>query len=147
MKNINIRKTYYHLKHRYLTMNNVVIGIALVIGASWAWGSIGMMQRNYTLQKEVDSKKQQQQLAALEVQNLQFEQNYYQSSEYQDLAMRQRLGLVDPGEKALVLPPNSKAAKSADASPQQTETAAGTKPESNFQQWANFLFGGDKNKE
>ena len=78
MKNINIRKWYYHFRHRYVTMNNVVIAVALIIGASWTWGSIGMMQRNYNLQKEVDGKKRDQQLADLEVQTLAYQQHYYQ---------------------------------------------------------------------
>ena len=140
MKKINIRKWYYHFRHRYVTMNNVVIAVALVIGASWTWGSIGMMQRNYNLQKEVDGKKREQQLADLEVQTLTYQQNYYKSSEYQDLAMRERLGVGDAGEKALILPPNSQAAKDADKLGGQKRTAV-VVPESNFQQWANFLFG------
>lgn len=139
MKNINIRKWYYHFRHRYVTMNNVVIAVALVIGASWTWGSIGMMQRNYALQKEVDGKKREQQLADLEVQTLTYQQNYYKSSEYQDLAMRERMGVADAGEKALILPPNSQAAKDADKNTQRKTTVV--IPESNFQQWANFLFG------
>lgn len=142
MKNINIRKWYYHFRHRYVTMNNVVIAVALVIGASWTWGSIGMMQRNYNLQKEVDGKKREQQLADLEVQTLTYQQHYYQSAEYQDLAMRERMGVADAGEKALILPPNSQAAKDADK--ETTGKRAVVVPESNFQQWANFLFGANK---
>jgi hypothetical protein len=142
MKNINIRKWYYHFRHRYVTMNNVVIAVALIIGASWTWGSIGMMQRNYNLQKEVDGKKRDQQLADLEVQTLAYQQHYYQSAEYQDLAMRQRLGVADAGEKALILPPNSQAAKDADKEAVSKKTIL--VPESNFQQWANFLFGANK---
>jgi len=144
MKNINIRKWYYHIRHRYVTMNNIVIAVALVIGASWTWGSIGMMQRNYSLQKEVDSKRREQQLADLEVQTLTYEQKYYKSSEYQDLAMRQRLGMADAGEKALILPPNSQAAKSADTQQQKKRTVV--VPESSFQQWANFLFGANRDE-
>jgi hypothetical protein len=143
MQKINIRKIYYHIRHRYITMNNVVITVALLIGAGWAWGSIGVMQRNYGLQREVDSKMQQQQLADLEVQNAQYEQRYYQSSEYQELAVRNDLGLANPGEKVLILPPNSQAAKNADI----TLTKNVTKPialANDFQQWMNFLFGGNR---
>ena len=125
-------------------MNNVVITVALVIGASWTWGSIEMMQRNYGLQKEVDGRKREQQLADLEVQTLMYQQNYYKSAEYQDLAMRQRLGMTDAGEKALILPPNSQAAKDADTAASQKK-AATIVPESNFEQWANFLFGANRN--
>lgn len=143
MKKINIRKFYYHLRYRYLTMNNVVVGVALVIGAGWAWGSVEMMQRNFDLQKEIDGKARQQMLIELETQNLTYEQRYYKSSEYQELAVRERLGLAKPGEKALVLPPNTETAKNADAKLMKT-TIEKTEPTSNFQQWMNFLFGGNR---
>ncbi|MEO5950562.1 MAG: hypothetical protein ABIQ04_03890 [Candidatus Saccharimonadales bacterium] len=144
MKKINIRKTYYHISHRYFTINNVVITIALLIGASWAWGSIGVMQRNYDLQKEVDGKSRQQKLADLEVQSLAFEKKYYQSNEYQELAVRDRLGLVTPGESVLILPQNSEAAKNADIQSIATITAKPVAQQSKFQQWMNFIFGGNK---
>ena len=79
MKKTNIRKLYYHVRHRYLTMNNIVIAVALVIGIGWAWGSIGVMQRNYGLQKEIDEKNSEEKLAELETQNLKYEQKYYKA--------------------------------------------------------------------
>lgn len=147
MKKINIRKIYYHVRHRYLTMNNVVIVIALMIGASWAWGSIGMMQRNYALQKEIDSKNRQAKLAELETLNLQYQQKYYQSTEYKESAVRERLGLANPGEKVLFLPANSPAAIGADAKLTKKDSATRADPPSNFQQWMNFLFGGNRNRD
>lgn len=144
MKNINIRKTYYLVRHRYLTMNNVVMAIALLVGIGWAWASVGAMQRNYDLQKEVDDKARHQKLLELEAQALTFEQKYYQTTEYQELAVRERLNLANPGEKMILLPPNSVAATQTDAlladtpqlQPDETQS-------SNFQQWVNFLFGGN----
>ena len=144
MKKINIRKIYYHVRHRYLTMNNVVIAVALMIGASWAWGSIGMMQRNYALQKEVDAKNRDAKLAELETLSLKYQQKYYQSTEYKELAVRERLGLVNPGEKVLFLPANSQAAVEADAKLTKKDTIVDSEPPSNFQQWMNFLFGGNR---
>jgi len=146
MKKINTRKLIYHIRYRYLTMNNVVIGIALVIGAGWAWASVGVMQRNYMLQKEVDGRVRQQKLIELETQNLTYQQNYYKSAEYQELAVRERLGFANPGEKVLILPPNSEQAKNADIQMQQKKvSAAPVEQPSNLQQWMNFLFGGNKN--
>jgi hypothetical protein len=144
MKNINIRKHYYHLRHRYLTMNTIVITIALVIGASWAWGSIGMMQRNFALQKEIDTKTRQQKLADLEVETLTYEQKYYQSNEYKELSVRQHLGLANPGEKVLILPPNSAVAKQADVAFAQKPSRQVLVEAGDFQQWVNFLFGGNR---
>jgi cell division protein FtsB len=142
MKKINIRRLYYHVSHKYFTLNNVVIAVAFVIAASWVWGSLGVMQRNYDLQKEVDLKKRQLQLADLETRSLELEKRYYQTREYQELAVREDLGLVLPGEKVLILPPNTQAAIDADVTT-ATRAAVAALPVSNFQQWMNFLFGGN----
>ena len=142
MKKINTRRIYYQIRHKYFTLNNVVIVVAFGIAASWVWGSLGVMQRNYDLQKELDVKQRQLQLAQLETSSLELEKRYYQTREYQELAVREDLGLVIPGEKVLILPPNSQAAMEAD-----TVTATAAAPvaarASNFQQWVNFLFGGN----
>lgn len=146
MKNTNIRKIFYHIRYRYITMNNVVMAIALLVGIGWAWASIGAMQRNYDLQKEVDGKARQQKLLELENQALVFEQKYYQTREYQELAVRDRLGLASPGEKVVLLPPNSEAAKQADETLEKTTEHLVEKPVDNFQQWINFLFGGNRSR-
>ncbi len=142
MKKINIRRLYYNFSHNYLTLNNVVMAVALMIAAGWVWGSLGVMQRNYNLQKEVDYKAQQLQLAQIETMNLQLEQRYYKTNEYQELAARESLGLALPGEKVLILPNNSPAVIAADQAA-ATQTVAPVLPLSNFQQWANFFFGAD----
>jgi hypothetical protein len=102
------------------------------------------MQRNYDLQKEIDAKMRQQTLAELETQTLAYQQKYYRTSEYQELAIRERLGLVSPSESALLLPPNSQAA--VDAGKPTEENKAAPASTSNFEQWANFLFGGNHAK-
>lgn len=139
MRKINIQKLSYNIRHKYLTLNNVVILVAFVIAASWVWGSLGMMQRNYALQKEVDGKKRQLELVQLQKANLELQKRYYQTREYQELAVRETLGLVMPGEKVLILPENTQAAKDADKPSVDTTAAVQT---SNLEQWINFLFGG-----
>ena len=144
MKKINTRRLYYRIRHQYLTLNNLVIGLAFMVAASWVWGSLGVMQRNYGLQKEVDLKRRGLLLAQLETRSLELEKRYYQTREYQELAVREDLGLVLPGEKVLVLPPNSQAAKDVDAP--ATDKLATAVPVSNFRQWVNFLFGGNSKR-
>lgn len=139
MKKINTRKLIYRIRNKYLTLNNVVIGIAFLIAASWVWGSLGVMQRNYALQKEVDLKQRQLELTELETKSMELEKRYYGTREYQELAVRQDLGLGLTGEKVLILPPNSQAAKEADKT--ATITTINTLQISNFEQWINFLFG------
>ena len=141
MKKINIRKFIYHARHNYLTFNNVVILTAFLIAAGWVGGSLQVMQRNYTLQKEVDYKKRELELTKLQTQSLEFQKRYYETDEYKELAAREILGLVMPGEKVLVLPDNSELAKKADA-PKTVAVALVKDQTSNLEQWLNFLFGG-----
>jgi hypothetical protein len=140
MPNINIKKVIYHVRWRYLTLNNIVLVAALVIGANWAWGSIEMMQRTYTLQRSLDLKQREQRVAELETATLKYEQNYHQSNEYKELAVRQYLGLAEPGEKVLILPPNSPSVSEAEPAEPEVEN----KPPSNLRQWVNFLFGSNR---
>lgn len=137
MPKINIQRLIYHVRWRYLTLNNVVLAIAFVIGANWAWGSIEMMQRNYTLQRTLDLKRREQTLAELENATLAFEKKYHESTEYKELAARKYLGLGSPGEKLLILPPNTPAA----SKEQSVQAAAPEKAPSNFKQWVDFLSG------
>ena len=141
MPHINIRKIIYTIRHKYLTFNNVVIAAAFLIAASWVWGSLEVMQRNYALQKQVDIKERQLQLTKLQRDSLELQKKYYQTDEYKELAVRDTLGLVRPNEKLLILPANSAAAKAADAPVKQAVVAQESAP--NLQQWLNFLFGGN----
>ena len=141
MKKINIRKTYYHISRTYFTLNNLVIAVAFVIAASWAWGSVGVLQRNYALQREIDAKERAVQVAQLEALTLEYEQKYYQTQEYQELEVRERLGLAFPGESVVILPPNSQQATNSEQT--IADQTAAIVEVSNFQQWIRFLFGGN----
>lgn len=121
-----------------MTLNNVVLVIAFVIGANWAWGSIQMMQRNYTLQRTLDIKRREQTLAELQNATLAYEGRYYASDEYKELAARKYLGLGTEGEKVLIMPPNT--VNDTDDSLVQEQTIA-SEPPGNFKQWMDFLSG------
>jgi len=141
-KQRQLKRLIYHVRHEYVTMNNTVLVIAAFIAISWAWASVQAVQRNYQLQKEINGKKQQATLVQLQAENLQFEQKYYQSSEYLTVEAKRRLGLAEPGEKVLVLPRNS-AAVEAESAKEDTSSvvATDTPPPPPLQQWLDFLFG------
>jgi len=143
MKKINIRRIIYQIRHKYLTLNNAVIAVALIIAAGWVAGSLDVMQRNYKLQKELDDKSRQLIVAQLDTDSARLEQRYYKTDEYKELAVRQRLGLVTPGESVLILPANSEAVKNADKAKSAAVSVPEPTPVSNFSQWMNFLFGGN----
>lgn len=138
MKKINIRRTYNNLSHKYLTLNNVVLVVGIVIATGWVSGSLDVMQRNYTLQKKLEDKSRQLTVAKLDAYSSASEQRYYKTEEYKELAVRQRLGLGSPGESVLIL--------SKDDIDDTVETVRlnNTVPvveESNFKQWLDFLLG------
>lgn len=144
MPDINIRKIIYTFRHKYLTFNNIVIAVAFLIAASWVWGSLQVMQRNFALQKEVDHKQRQLELTQLEKDSEELKKQYYQTNEYKELAAREILGLVLPGEKLIILPANSQAVIDADAAADKhaITTTVPQETTGNIEQWLNFLFGG-----
>lgn len=130
-----IKRLIYRLRHDYLTLNNVVLSAAMLIALGWTWGSVEVMQQNYDLQRSVDTKRRQLSLEELHVATLELEGRYYNSLEYQELAVRERLGLGAPGESVVIVPSTEQAvAPTADTPTRQVEA-------SNFQEWANFIFG------
>jgi len=143
MKKINIRRIIYHIRHNYLTLNNGVILIAIIIAIGWVYGSLEVMQKNYKLQKALDDKSRQLIVAQLDTASAQLEQRYYKTDEYKELAVRQRLGLVTPGESVIILPPNSEAAKAIDKTSNSDLSQSKPVELSNLNQWMNFLFGGN----
>ena len=141
MPNINMKRTWYHLRYRYPTREIItVIAISFII-VWFIWGSVQAMQKNYQLRHMVDSKRREVELVELEMKMLEYGQRYLQSEEYKKLAVRQRLGYGDPGEKVLILPPNS--SKALQAEEPATAPAKTAPAPSNINQWANFLFGGN----
>ena len=142
MPKINIQQTLSNIRLHYLTLNNIILVAALLIGANWAWGSIEMMQRNYSLQKKLAVKQREERIVELEMENLAYQQKYYESEEYQDLAARQYLGLASPGEKVLLLPLTPEPIGG--SSPKAAAPSAQEEPPSNLKQWTNFLLGSNR---
>lgn len=123
---------------QYITPANGVLAIALLIAASWVWGTIVAIQNNFTLQQQVDSLRQANAYDELANETQQFQNQYYASNEYLELSVRQHLGKAAPGEKVLILPPNTV------ATPPAKDQASSVTPiaqRSNFAQWEYFLFG------
>lgn len=143
MQKINLRKIIYIIRHDYLTFNNLIILVAFLIAAGWVWGSLQVMQRNYSLQREVEYKKRQLTLVELQKTSLELQNRYYATNEFKELALRNSLGLVMPGESVLILPDNSESVVAADKAASGTSAQAPTAEKvSNLEQWLNFLFGG-----
>ncbi len=131
------RRAKYYFSNDILTLSNIIMGSVIVVSIVWVWGSISAMEKNYAIQKKLELKQRQALIEEINYQTLQYEQKYLKSSEYQELAVREKLGFALPGEHVLVLPKYPEEKKK-----QQTETSK----QSNFTQWMNFIFGGNAQK-
>jgi hypothetical protein len=138
-----IRPWFYRLKHQLLTPRNLLVILAGVLALSWVVSAVLAMEQNYNLQKRVDKRRQQLAVLKLETESLEIEKEYYKSAEYQDLAVRKSLGLGASGEKLLVLPPYTDWVRQKQAE-QVTKQALAPPKISNFNQWINFLLGGNR---
>ena len=140
MNKLKLKRLIYRVQHDYLILNDIVIAVAVLIAMSWAWGSIESMQKNYELQRTIENKRQQVEIEKLQVSLLEYESKYYQSEEYQELTLRQRTGKGLPGEKQLITQSFE------DAAAAEKPTPNTVRNDSNFQQWMNFLFGGNSRR-
>ena len=131
-----LRHLNYKLKHD-LSIENIVLVVAVIMCLTWTYQSITAMSRNWTLTDRLATANRELALLDLEVETMELENDYYASDEYQELLARKHASKQLPGEHLVYLPENSNAAKNKHA------VVASTKeqPEySNFSKWMRFLF-------
>lgn len=131
------RRLKYYFSNDILTLSNIIMVSVIFISVIWVWGNIAAMEKNYAIQKKLELKQRQALIDEISYKTLEYEQKYLKSSEYQELAVREKLGLAIPGEHVLIL---SKYPE------EQKERRTEALKTSNFTQWINFLFGGNAQK-
>jgi cell division protein FtsB len=131
-----LRHLIYVLRHDYFTRENSLLIVIFIIFALWVGSSVTAMSRNWQQQRNLDAAKSQLTKLQAEVATLGYEQQYYQSTEYQELAAREKQNKMLPGETMLRLPPNT-----ADAIAKYAAADTQAVPRlSNPEQWLKFLF-------
>ena len=131
------RRLKYYFSNDILTLSNIIMVSVIFISVIWVWGNIAAMEKNYAIQKKLELKQRQALIDEISYKTPEYEQKYLKSSEYQELAVREKLGLAMPGEHVLIL---SKYPE------EQKERRTEALKTSNFTQWINFLFGGNAQK-
>ncbi len=123
-----------------------VVGLLvfLVIVLLISWSGIRAIDTNYRLQKQISQLRQQTDLQKLANNNLTLQNQYFNSNQYLDIAVRQSFGLAAPGEKVLVVPKNVALAHTIDVptlDQKQKATAVNRQPayQRNFRAWMDFL--------
>ena len=134
---VKLRRLNYKMKHDFLTVENIVLLLAIILCLVCTYQSIVSMSRNWELSERLTAEKRELELLSVEVEAAELENQYYASNEYQELIARKSLDKEFPGENMVVMPENSEAARNKH---QQTVAATQEKTYSNFEKWMMYLF-------
>ncbi len=134
---ILFRRIQYRLKHGFFTVENVVLMLAIFLCLMWAFKSIESMSRNWELSERLNAEKRNLELLQIETQMAELENEYYNSTEYQELMARQLANKQIPGEHMVYLPENSEEAKNKHSLVAKVKTE---KNYTNFEKWMMYLF-------
>ena len=134
----NLRRFKYKLRHDFLSVENVILFLAIVLCLVLTYQSIVAMSRNWELTERLTSERKSLELLSVEVEAAELENEYYKSNEYQELMARKYLDKKMSGENMVIMPENSEAAKNK----YQTVviTDKNDKEYSNFEKWMMYLF-------
>lgn len=132
-----LRRLKFKLNHDFFTIENVVLGLAIILCLVWTFQSIKAMSRNWELSEKLTAEKKTLELLKVEVEAAELENDYYKSDEYQELLARKQLDKKLEGENMVVLPENSEAAKN---KYKNSSVEVVEKKYSNAQKWMMYLF-------
>ena len=133
-----IRRIRYRIKHDFLTVENVVLLLAIVLCLVWTYQSIAAMSRNWELSEKLTAERKELELLTVETEAAELENDYYRSNEYQELMARKLMDKQLLGEKMVVMPENSEEARNRHQKVEQTVEEK--EDYSNFEKWMKFLF-------
>ncbi|HKU19015.1 MAG TPA: septum formation initiator family protein [Candidatus Saccharimonadales bacterium] len=122
-----------------------VVGLLffLIVLLLITWSGVKAIDTNYGLQKQISQLQQQNAVQQLANNNLKLQNDYYNSSQYLELAARQDFGLSAPGETVLVVSHRVAMAHTVDLTQGKSVAAEKTGKASavqrNFQAWMDFF--------
>lgn len=138
IKNIQKPEFFNHLND----VRTIGLLVFAVIALLVTYSSVGAIETNYGLQKQVYQLEEQNKLQALENTNISLQNQYYNSNEYLELQARQLYGKALPGENMILVPDNVALANSTNLGSNNDSTNQLPKPfyQRNFEAWMQFYF-------
>lgn len=133
------RRLRYKWRHEYLTIENVVLIVAIVLCLNWTYRSIEAMSRNWELSQKLNTAEKTLELKKIEIETAELENAYYETDEYQELAARKFANKQLEGENMVYLPENSENARNKHNNEVSVNTEE-KKEYSNFEQWMMYLW-------
>ncbi len=133
----SFRRLGYRIK-RWFSQDHAIFLVGVGLCLIWTWGAISAMSRNWELEQRLDARRNELAVLEVEIEELELENRYYASEEYQELAARDLRNKIADGETLIYLPENSDVAKHKHENIIIEEEI---EEESNFEQWMSFIFG------
>jgi len=133
------RRFKYQLRHDFLTIENIVLILAIVLCLNWTYRSIEAMNRNWELSEKLNTAERTLELKKIEIETQELENAYLASDEYQELLARKFAGKQLDGENMVYLPENSERAKTKHEN-EVASVSEEKKEYSNFEQWMMYLW-------
>ena len=133
------RRFKYKLRHEYLTIENVILALAIILCLNWTYRSIEAMSRNWELSERLNSTNKALELKKVEIETVELENAYYETDEYKELAARKFAGKQLEGENMVYLPENTDIAKNKHANG-TVDLEEEKREYSNFEQWMMYLW-------
>jgi cell division protein FtsB len=141
--NTKIQEIIKKIQDRVLRLRDVRVAgqaIFVVLVLLISWSGVKSIQSNYALQKQITGMSQQNDLQALQNNNLKLGNEYYKSNQYLELSARQNFGLAAAGEKLVVVPKEVALKRTVPFKDAPAQVAVTTSKErNNFEAWVNFF--------
>ena len=121
-----------------LTRENILVAAIIILIIYVTVATLNEIARNYQLQQQVDQLEQENEIIALENQQLEYQIMYYQTEAFVEKEARAKLNMQEPGESVVVFPdrmPGRQRPPEPEPEPEFSEEAV-----DNFSEWAYFLF-------
>ena len=128
----------------FFSLNTLLYAIALVIAVSLSLNTVSVIERNYTLEQEVESLQEEISILSLENENLKFNIEYYKTDDYLEVAAKEKFSKRGTGESVVVFERDEFTPTNTALSfetVEQEEQQADFKE--NFNAWWDFLFSSD----
>lgn len=135
----SLRRVKFKLKHDFLTVENVVLILAVILCLTWTYQSIAAMSRNWELSERLTAERKELELVSIEVEAAELANEYYKSDEYQELMARRNLDKKASGENMVVMPENSEMAKNKHKEEPKAAVALEQQEYTNFEKWMMYL--------
>lgn len=123
-------------------IGNVGLYAFLAVALAVSWSSIGIIQKNYDLQKDITVSEQKVAILQQEVENQKLDNEYYKTDAFLEIAARRLLTRAAPGEKLIIVPKSVAATyiSPPEETPQSKETAKKDQT-ANWRAWFDFFLG------